>query len=81
MGKIGIYCPCRSLAINPDIAVDIYCGLTGQCFEGEAKRHLWKIHINCRKAESFQILAATLVSQFCSSTYQWICLRRTGIMS
>jgi hypothetical protein len=25
---------------NPDIAVDIYCGLTGQCLEGEAKRHL-----------------------------------------
>jgi hypothetical protein len=23
-----------------------------------------------------QILAATLVSRFCSSTYQWICLRR-----
>jgi hypothetical protein len=42
-------------SFNPDIAVDIYCGL--------------------------KILAATLVSQFRSSTYQWICLRRTGIMS
>jgi hypothetical protein len=26
--------------IIPDVAVDIYCGLTGQCLEGIAKRHL-----------------------------------------
>jgi hypothetical protein len=41
--------PTAKSGLNPEYAVDIYCGL--------------------------QTLAATLVSQFRSSTYQWICLR------
>jgi hypothetical protein len=53
------------LVLIPDIAVAIYCGLTGQCLEGEAKRHLWKIHINCRIAESCQIAPTTRFAGVC----------------
>jgi hypothetical protein len=30
-----------AFVLKPDIAVNIYCVLTGQCLEGEAKRRRW----------------------------------------